>query len=211
MPSYRCGVDFCSICTGYCLPYPPPDTQPPPDPDPEPDSDPDGHADSDANEHTHADEHTHRDKHLAPHGDVHTGLHAHQYAHADVHVLTHTPGNPDELWCGNDGGLFAIDASTGEVRLAAGQSLNAEAATSHQLTVTASEDDGPGTDTATVSITANDAAAAEPADNGHAFFRRGLGVCPLLAVAGIDIGEGFRHDRRVVLSRRRRCEGQEGN
>lgn len=28
------------------------------------------------------------------------------HAHADVHVLTHTPGNPDELWCGTDGGVF---------------------------------------------------------------------------------------------------------
>jgi hypothetical protein len=28
------------------------------------------------------------------------------HAHADVHVLTHTPGEPNELWCGCDGGLF---------------------------------------------------------------------------------------------------------
>jgi photosystem II stability/assembly factor-like uncharacterized protein len=28
------------------------------------------------------------------------------HAHADVHVLVHTPGEPDELWCGCDGGLF---------------------------------------------------------------------------------------------------------
>jgi hypothetical protein len=28
------------------------------------------------------------------------------HAHADVHVLTHTPGNPNELWCGCDGGVF---------------------------------------------------------------------------------------------------------
>jgi len=27
-------------------------------------------------------------------------------AHADVHVLAHTPGDPDELWCGCDGGVF---------------------------------------------------------------------------------------------------------
>lgn len=27
-------------------------------------------------------------------------------AHADVHVLVHTPGDPDELWCGCDGGVF---------------------------------------------------------------------------------------------------------
>jgi photosystem II stability/assembly factor-like uncharacterized protein len=28
------------------------------------------------------------------------------YAHADVHSLTHTPGDPDELWCTCDGGVF---------------------------------------------------------------------------------------------------------
>jgi hypothetical protein len=28
------------------------------------------------------------------------------YAHADIHVLMHTPGNPNELWCGCDGGIF---------------------------------------------------------------------------------------------------------
>lgn len=28
------------------------------------------------------------------------------HAHADVHVLTHSPGDPDELWCGCDGGVF---------------------------------------------------------------------------------------------------------
>ena len=28
------------------------------------------------------------------------------HAHADVHVLVHTPGNPDELWVGCDGGIF---------------------------------------------------------------------------------------------------------
>jgi photosystem II stability/assembly factor-like uncharacterized protein len=28
------------------------------------------------------------------------------HAHADVHVLVHSPGDPDELWCGGDGGLF---------------------------------------------------------------------------------------------------------
>jgi hypothetical protein len=27
-------------------------------------------------------------------------------AHADVHVLVHTPGDPNELWCGCDGGVF---------------------------------------------------------------------------------------------------------
>jgi len=28
------------------------------------------------------------------------------HAHADIHVLVHTPGDPDELWCGCDGGVF---------------------------------------------------------------------------------------------------------
>jgi len=28
------------------------------------------------------------------------------HAHADVHVLAHTPQDPDELWCGCDGGVF---------------------------------------------------------------------------------------------------------
>jgi hypothetical protein len=28
------------------------------------------------------------------------------HAHADVHVLAHTPGDPTELWCGCDGGVF---------------------------------------------------------------------------------------------------------
>ncbi len=28
------------------------------------------------------------------------------HAHADVHFLIHTPGDPDELWCGCDGGVF---------------------------------------------------------------------------------------------------------
>src|SRR5205807_10424474 len=28
------------------------------------------------------------------------------HAHADVHVLTHSPGDPNELWCGCDGGVF---------------------------------------------------------------------------------------------------------
>lgn len=28
------------------------------------------------------------------------------HAHADVHVLLHTPGDPNELWCGCDGGVF---------------------------------------------------------------------------------------------------------
>jgi hypothetical protein len=27
-------------------------------------------------------------------------------AHADIHVLIHTPGDPTELWCGTDGGVF---------------------------------------------------------------------------------------------------------
>jgi len=29
-----------------------------------------------------------------------------EHAHADVHVLVHTPGDPTELWCGCDGGVF---------------------------------------------------------------------------------------------------------
>jgi hypothetical protein len=28
------------------------------------------------------------------------------HAHADVHVVCHTPGDPNELWCGCDGGVF---------------------------------------------------------------------------------------------------------
>lgn len=28
------------------------------------------------------------------------------HAHADLHVVVHTPGDPDELWCGCDGGVF---------------------------------------------------------------------------------------------------------
>jgi hypothetical protein len=28
------------------------------------------------------------------------------HAHADIHVLVHTPGDPTELWCGCDGGVF---------------------------------------------------------------------------------------------------------
>lgn len=28
------------------------------------------------------------------------------YSHSDVHCLAHTPGDPTELWCGCDGGLF---------------------------------------------------------------------------------------------------------
>lgn len=29
-----------------------------------------------------------------------------EHAHSDVHVLIHSPGNPNELWCGCDGGVF---------------------------------------------------------------------------------------------------------
>jgi hypothetical protein len=29
-----------------------------------------------------------------------------QHAHSDVHALVHSPGNPNELWCGCDGGVF---------------------------------------------------------------------------------------------------------
>lgn len=28
------------------------------------------------------------------------------HAHADIHVICHTPGDPNELWCGCDGGVF---------------------------------------------------------------------------------------------------------
>jgi hypothetical protein len=28
------------------------------------------------------------------------------HAHSDVHILVHTPGDPNELWCGCDGGVF---------------------------------------------------------------------------------------------------------
>jgi photosystem II stability/assembly factor-like uncharacterized protein len=29
-----------------------------------------------------------------------------QHAHSDVHALVHSPGNPNELWCASDGGVF---------------------------------------------------------------------------------------------------------
>jgi hypothetical protein len=35
-------------------------------------------------------------------GSVSIGTHA----HSDIHVLAHTPGDPNELWCGCDGGVF---------------------------------------------------------------------------------------------------------
>jgi hypothetical protein len=34
-------------------------------------------------------------------------------AHADVHVLVHSPGEPNELWCGCDGGVFLNRHPTG--------------------------------------------------------------------------------------------------
>lgn len=34
-------------------------------------------------------------------------------AHADVHTLVHTPGDPTELWCGCDGGVFLNRDPTG--------------------------------------------------------------------------------------------------
>jgi hypothetical protein len=34
-------------------------------------------------------------------------------AHADVHVLVHSPGDPNELWCGCDGGVFLNRNPTG--------------------------------------------------------------------------------------------------
>ena len=39
---------------------------------------------------------------LALHGPASIGTHA----HADVHALVHTPGDPNELWCACDGGVF---------------------------------------------------------------------------------------------------------
>jgi hypothetical protein len=35
------------------------------------------------------------------------------HAHADVHCLVHSPGDPDELWCGCDGGVFLNRAPRG--------------------------------------------------------------------------------------------------
>ena len=39
-------------------------------------------------------------------------------AHADVHVVTHTPGNRNELWCGCDGGVFLNRNPRGNGRFA---------------------------------------------------------------------------------------------
>ncbi|HVO16075.1 MAG TPA: hypothetical protein VMV26_12710 [Alphaproteobacteria bacterium] len=35
------------------------------------------------------------------------------HAHSDVHALAHTPGEPDELWCTSDGGVFLNRAPRG--------------------------------------------------------------------------------------------------
>jgi photosystem II stability/assembly factor-like uncharacterized protein len=35
------------------------------------------------------------------------------HAHADIHTLVHTPGDPTELWCGCDGGVFLNRNPTG--------------------------------------------------------------------------------------------------
>ena len=35
------------------------------------------------------------------------------HAHSDVHTLVHTPGDPNELWCGCDGGVFINRAVRG--------------------------------------------------------------------------------------------------
>lgn len=35
------------------------------------------------------------------------------HAHADVHVLLHSPNEPNELWCGSDGGVFLNRNPTG--------------------------------------------------------------------------------------------------
>ncbi|MEL6979362.1 MAG: cadherin domain-containing protein [Pseudomonadota bacterium] len=54
----------------------------------------------------------------------------------------------------SDSGLFEINASTGEVSLAAGRSLDYDAATSHDITIQSS--DGTNTATQTVTITVQD-------------------------------------------------------
>ncbi len=41
-----------------------------------------------------------------------------RHAHADVHVLTHTPDDPNELWCGCDGGMFLNRNPRGNGRFA---------------------------------------------------------------------------------------------
>jgi hypothetical protein len=41
-----------------------------------------------------------------------------RHAHADIHVLTHTPGDRDELWCGCDGGVFLNRDPRGNGRFA---------------------------------------------------------------------------------------------
>lgn len=45
---------------------------------------------------------------IAPSGTAFraTGTSIGEHAHADVHVLTHTPGDPNQLWTGCDGGVF---------------------------------------------------------------------------------------------------------
>ncbi len=56
---------------------------------------------------------------------------------------------------GNGGGLFSINATTGAVSIATGQSLDRETAASHTLTVTVTDIHGA-TATSTVTITVND-------------------------------------------------------
>ena len=71
---------------------------------------------------------------------------------------------------GNGAGLFEIDPITGEVSLASGQSLDAETATSHVLTITASDGTAP-VDTSTVTITVTDVDefdVSAPVDNNAA-------------------------------------------
>ena len=56
---------------------------------------------------------------------------------------------------GNAAGLFEIDATTGAISLVAGQSLDAETALEHVLTVTVSDGNG-GTDTQEITVTVTD-------------------------------------------------------
>ncbi|WP_422003463.1 beta strand repeat-containing protein [Roseovarius mucosus] len=56
---------------------------------------------------------------------------------------------------GNDAGLFEIDATTGDISLVAGQSLDAETEVEHVLTVTVSDGNG-GTDTQEITVNVTD-------------------------------------------------------
>src|SRR5262249_19653262 len=65
------------------------------------------------------------------------------------------------------GGRFAIDATTGVVSVANGTLLNYEAATSHNITVQASDGVG-GTSTQTFSIAVSNVAPSTPTDSNAA-------------------------------------------